>query len=128
MKEILAQINWVEVLAFIWSAIILPILAYVGKAIKQWLDSKKLGKYGDMLKVSTEVAVKEVYQTLVNELKGTDAWTKEKQDEVKAIAKQKAVQGISNGVYDTLTALNGDLNDYLDNLIEASIYELKNGK
>ena len=126
MQEITQIINWQEVLSIIWSAIILPILAYIGKEIQQWLKTKKLNKYAEILEHNMSSAVKEIYETIVKDIKHTDEWTYEKKLEVKEMAKQKAIECLSNSVYESLKKANGDFDEYLDTLVGKSLFELKN--
>lgn len=123
--KILELINFQEVLACIWSAIILPVITYIGREIYQWLKSKKLGKYAEILETSMEHAVKEIYESVVKDIKHTELWTKEKQDEVKEMAKQKAIEGLSNTMYNVLKQANGDFEEYLDTLVGKTLYDLK---
>ena len=81
-----------------------------------------------ILEKNVAVAVKDVYQTIVRHIKDGEQWTEEKQAEVKEIAKQKAIQALSNLAYETLKQANEDFESQLDSLIEASLYDLKYGR
>lgn len=128
MTELLTSLDWAEVLMTLWSCVLLPVLGYVGNEIRVWAKSRKIDKYTDILEKNVMTAVKDVYQTLVINLKGTDAWTEEKMAEVKEIAKQKAIQALSNAAYETLKQANEDFESQIDSLIESSLYDLKYGK
>lgn len=128
MIELLTSLDWAEVLMTLWSCVLLPVLGYVGNEIRVWAKSRKIDKYTDILEKNVMTAVKDVYQTLVINLKGTDAWTEEKMAEVKEIAKQKAIQALSNAAYETLKQANEDFESQIDSLIESSLYDLKYGK
>lgn len=122
MKEFLAGLDWTTLLSAIWTVILVPI----GNQIYAWLKTKKLDKYADILYTEVKNAVKSVYETVVKDIKGTDDWTDEKKEEVKELAKTKAIQALSNTVYEALKAANEDFGAYLDSLIGTALYDLKN--
>lgn len=128
MSELLQNIDIMEFLNAIWTIILAPILSFVGKQVYDYLKSKKLDKYGKILYEEVSKAVKSVYQTTVERLKDTEDWTPEFQEEVKEMAKIKAIQALPNFVHDMLLAANEDFYEYLDNLVEAAIYDCKYGK
>ena len=124
MKEFLASLDWMTLLSAIWTVILVPI----GTQIYKYLKTKKLDKYADILIREVKNAVKCVYETEVKDIKGTDAWTEDKMNEVKEIAKQKAIQALNQSVYKCLKEANSDFEDYLSSLIETSLYDLKHEK
>lgn len=124
MKEFLTSLDWMTLLSAIWTVILVPI----GTQIYKCLKTKKLDKYALILYREVKNAVKSVYETEVKDIKGTDAWTKDKMNEVKEIAKQKAIQALNQSVYKCLKEANSDFEDYLDSLITTSLYDLKHEK
>lgn len=124
MKEFLLNLDWMTLLSAIWTVILVPI----GTQIYKYLKTKKLDKYALILYREVKKAVKSVYETEVKDIKGTDAWTKDKMNEVKEIAKQKAIQALNQSVYKCLKEANSDFEDYLDSLITTSLYDLKHEK
>nr|DAH21181.1 MAG TPA: hypothetical protein [Caudoviricetes sp.]DAX83761.1 MAG TPA: hypothetical protein [Caudoviricetes sp.] len=124
MKEFLVNLDWMTLLSAIWTVILVPI----GTQIYKYLKTKKLDKYALILYREVKNAVKSVYETEVKDIKGTDAWTKDKMNEVKEIAKQKAIQALNQSVYKCLKEANSDFEDYLDSLITTSLYDLKHEK
>lgn len=124
MKEFLVNLDWMTLLSAIWTVILVPI----GTQIYKYLKTKKLDKYALILYREVKNAVKSVYETEVKDIKGTDAWTKDKMNEVKEIAKQKAIQALNQSVYKCLKEANSDFGDYLDSLITTSLYDLKHEK
>ena len=70
--------------------------------------------------------MKDVYETTVKDIKGTEDWTPEKQNEVKELAKTKAIQALSNSAYQILKAANNDFSAWLDSLVGTALYDLKN--
>lgn len=124
MKEFLVNLDWMTLLSAIWTVILVPI----GTQIYKYLKTKKLDKYALILYREVKNAVKSVYETEVKDIKGTDAWTKDKMNEVKEIAKQKVIQALNQSVYKCLKEANSDFEDYLDSLITTSLYDLKHEK
>lgn len=124
MKDFLASLDWMTLLSAIWTVILVPI----GTQIYKYLKTKKFDKYALILYREVKNAVKSVYETEVKDIKGTDAWTKDKMNEVKEIAKQKAIQALNQSVYKCLKEANSDFEDYLDSLITTSLYDLKHEK
>lgn len=121
MKEVIQNINWLELLSAIWTIVLVPILT----KLYSYLKDKKLDKYADILYVEVKKAVKSVYETEVKDIKGTADWTPEKQAEVKAVAKEKAIQALNTIVYKSLKEANSDFDDYLDSLIGTALYDVK---
>ena len=124
MKEFLASLDWMTLLSAIWTVILVPI----GTQIYKYMKTKKLDKYALILYREVKNAVKSVYETEVKDIKGTDAWTGDKMNEVKEIAKQKAIQALNQSVYKCLKEANSDFESYLDSLITTSLYDLKHEK
>lgn len=113
-----------ELLPIIWTGICIPVLNY----IYQWMKEKKVDKYGVILYEEVKNAVKCVYQTEVEGIKGTEDWTPEKQNEVKELAKTKAIQALSTSAYRCLKTVNEDFEEYLDSLVGTALYDVKHEK
>lgn len=129
MNELLNSIEWSQVISTIWTVILLPIITYVGTQIGAFAKAKQIDKYTDILYQNVSDAVKDVYETVVKDIKGNpNLWTAEKQDEVKSIAKTKAVNALTASAYQILKNANEDFDDYLDSLIGTALYDLKNNK
>ena len=126
MLEIIKSLDWNEIVVTIWTVILLPILTYAGNELRKWAKTKKIDKYTDILEKNVVNAVKDVYETIVKDVKGTDDWTKEKQNEVKEIAKQKAINALTTSVYECLKVANTDFEDYLDSLVCTALFDIKN--
>lgn len=126
MNEIMSNIDWTQIIITLWTVVLLPVITYIGNEIRKWAKAKKIDKYTDILEKNVINTVKDVYETIVKDIKGTDEWTDEKKEEVKEIAKTKAIQALPNIVYETLKEANEDFYVYLDSLIGTSLYDLKN--
>lgn len=121
MKEVFQNIDWMALLSAIYTIVLVPILT----KLYSYLKDKKLDKYADILYTEVKKAVKSVYETEVKDIKGTADWTPEKQAEVKAVAKEKAIQALNTIVYKTLKEANTDFDEYLDSLIGTALYDVK---
>lgn len=124
--ELLANIEWNELVLTLWTVVLLPALTYIAKEIHEWAKSKKVDKYTDILQKNVVNAVKDVYETTVKDIKRTSEWTEDKQEEVKEIAKSKAIQALSNMAYECLKTANGDFEEYLDSLVGTALFDIKN--
>lgn len=128
MEDIIKNLDWIQVISVIWTAILLPIITYVGTQLNEWFKAKKIDKYTDILYKNVVGAVKDVYETSVKDIKGTSDWTPEKQEEVKNLAKTKTVHALTTSAYEILKTTNEDFDKYLDSLIGTALYDLKNKK
>lgn len=126
MNEILQNIDWTQVIYTLWTVVLLPIITYIGTQIANYAKAKQIDKYTDILYQNVSDAVKDVYETVVKDIKGTSEWTIEKQNEVKMIAKAKALNALTSTTYQILKAANEDFDEYLDSLIGTVLYDLKN--
>ena len=117
MSQFLSTIDWATVLQTIWTIIIIPFFTFIGKQVKSYLETKKLGKYTEMLYTAIENVVKDI--------KGTDAWTPEKIEEIKKIAIDKAIASMTIEGYQLLTKANADFDAWVDSIIQAKLYDLK---
>jgi replicative DNA helicase len=125
MKELLQSLDWKAIITTLWTVILLPILTYITNEIRKYAKAKNVDKYTDILQNNVVNAVKDVYETIVKDIKGTEDWTEEKQAEVKEIAKQKAIMALSNSAYECLKEANGDFEDYLDSLVGTALFDVK---
>lgn len=125
MKDFLSSLDWNSILITLWSAILLPIITKIGLTINDYLKSKKLDKYGNILYEEVKKAVISVYEGVVKDIKGSDEWTDEKKQEVRELAKTKTLQALSTIVYKALKEANEDFDEYLDSLIDTALYDVK---
>lgn len=125
MDEILKNIEWSQVIYTIWTVILLPVITYVGSQIGNYAKAKKIDKYTEIFYMNVVDAVKDVYETIVKDIKGTPDWTVEKMNEVKNIAKTKAINSLTSSAYQILKSANEDFDEYLDSLIGTALYDLK---
>ena len=119
-----------NILAAVTTCIILPLISFLGIKLSQWLSTKiKDEKAAKLLTQATEIvvtAVKSVFQTYVESLKNSGTFDKTAQ--VEALNKAKAIVNseLTVELKDFIIANYGDLESWITNQIEASIYKLKN--
>lgn len=125
MNEVLNGIDWNHAIYTVWTVILLPVITYIGTQINAYAKEKRIDKYTDILYKNVLNAVKDVYETVVKDIKGTESWDDETKETVKELAKDKAVSALTTSIYQSLKAANADFDDYLDSLIGTALYELK---
>lgn len=128
MKEVLQNIDYSQVIYTLWTVVLLPIITYIGTQVGNYAKAKRIDKYTNILYQNVVDAVKDVYETTVKDIKGTDEWTDEKKNEVKEVAKTKAINALTTSAYQILKSANEDFEEYLDGLIGTALYDLKNNK
>lgn len=127
MNELLRGLDWNQVIYTVWTVVLLPILTYIGTELNAYAKAKRIDKYSNILYQNVLDAVKDVYETVVKDIKGdAEIWTLEKQEEVKELAKSKAIAALTTSAYQSLKAANEDFDDYLDSLIGTALYDVKN--
>ena len=119
-----------NVLAAVTTCIILPLISFLGIKLSQWLSTKiKDEKAAKLLTQATEIvvtAVKSVFQTYVESLKNSGSFDKNAQLEALNKAKAIITSELTVELKDFIVANYGDLESWITNQIEASIYKLKN--
>ena len=119
-----------NVLAAVTTCIILPLISFLGIKLSQWLSTKiKDEKVQKLFAQATEIvtnAVRSTFQTYVESLKASGGFGKEEQ--LIALGKAKAIilSEMTTELKDWVTTNYGDLQSWISNQIEASIYKLKN--
>ena len=119
-----------NILAAVTTCIILPLISFLGIKLSQWLSTKiKDEKAAALFAKATEIvtnAVRITFQTYVESLKNSGSFGKEEQ----LIALDKAKDIVTSELTEELKAFisdnYGDLQAWIKNQIEASIYKLKN--
>lgn len=125
MVEFLAAVNWEPILKVIWTAIILPFLLWAKGKVNDWAKVRKIEKYTNLLMDAADVVVKDLQEEIVKECKGTEEWTDEKIAEVRQIAINKAIASMTYEGYKLLSEANSDFEDWVDSIIRAKLYDLK---
>ena len=97
----------------------------------KWLNSKiknkELAALTETVVIIATRAVKATYQTYVESIKGTDAWTKDAQKEALEQALKTAKSELTTEAIAYIEQQHGDVDKYIKTLIESVLYDLKNG-
>lgn len=126
MTHLSNSLDWNQVILTIWTVVLLPVITYIGNELKQYAEARKIDNYNEILQKSVMSVVKDVYETEVKNIKGTDAWTDEQKEKARSIAKNKIIFALPASAYNCLKSENPDFNEYVYSLIEASLFDLKN--
>lgn len=121
-----------EILFSALGIVITGLASWITTVAINWFNSKIKNKElatlaATILTVVTS-AVKATYQSYVESIKGTDAWTKEAQEKALQMALETAKKELTVGAINYIQEQYGDVNDYLKTLIESILYDLKNNK
>ena len=125
MNEIL-----LNVLSVVTTAIVLPLISFLGVKLTQWLNSKiKDQKARTLLEKANGIvldAVRSVFQTYVESLKASGSFDSQAQSialgKAKAIIESELTEDLKRFIGESY----GDVASWIGNAIEASIYKLKN--
>lgn len=121
-----------------WQSIIIQIISLVLAALGAWVLAKvkslintkiKNEKARALLDSATTVVsnvVKATYQTYVESIKGTDAWTKAAQEKALQDAVTSARSQLSEEVEKYISDNFGDVETWIKSLVETTLYNLKN--
>ena len=126
MKDFLMTLDWPALIGTIWTVVLLPLVLYAKNKIDEVAKAHKVEKYSNMLYTAVEYVAKDIQQEIVDDIKGTSEWTPEKIEEIKELAVNKAISSMSYEGYKILTEVNSDFDSWLDAIIQAKLYELKN--
>ena len=125
MNEIL-----LNVLSIIVTAVIIPVISFLGYKLSQFLNSKiKDEKARNLLNKANEIvlnAVRSVFQTYVESLKNSGSFNEDAQKIAFSKAKSIILNQMTDELKSFITKNYGDLEEWIRNQIEASIYKLKN--
>ena len=121
--------TWTDILITIISTAVTALLSWGIAKLTKWVDSK----IGDSKKASmlnnaifaVSNAVKATWQTYVQAIKGTEAWTKEAQTAALNKAVKTAKEQLSAEVQEYITENFGSLDKWLVSQVESTIYDLK---
>ena len=119
-----------NILAAVTTCIILPLISFLGIKLSQWLSTKvKDEKAKAMLTKATDIVVNAVqitFQTYVESLKNSGGFGKDEQLIAFEKAKSLILKELSGELMIFIKDNFGDVNTWVGNQIEASIYKLKN--
>lgn len=122
--------TWMNVIISVVSVVLTALAGWGVAKLTAFIDSKISDTtLKNLLNGAVEVVtsvVKEVYQTYVENIKGTDAWTAEAQKEALQKALEKTKQLLSESAIEYIETYFGSLEIWLTTQIESTIYTLKN--
>lgn len=126
--------NWQQILINITITVAAALLTALGSwvlvKVKNLVATKiKNTKTQALLLGAVDVVasvVKATYQTYVQAIKGTEAWTQEAQKNALQQALRNAQVQLSTEAKDYIQANFGDVGAWVQNQIEATLYDLKN--
>jgi ribosome-binding factor A len=119
-----------NILAALTTCIILPLISFLGIKLSQWLttkikDEKAAALFTKAVDIVTN-AVRITFQTYVESLKNSGSFGKEEQliafEKAKAIITSELTEDLKTFIVQNY----GDLQTWISNQIEATIYKLKN--
>ena len=119
-----------NILAAVTTCIILPLISFLGIKLSQWLSTKiKDEKAAALFTKAVDIvtnAVKITFQTYVESLKNSGSFGKDEQliafEKAKAIITSELTEDLKTFIVQNY----GDLQTWISNQIEATIYKLKN--
>ena len=119
-----------NVLATVVTCIVLPLISFLGIKLTQWLNTKiKNDKGKALMEQAVDIvinAVRSVFQTYVESLKNSGNFNKESQTIAFNLAKSLILKQLTDDAKNYISKNYGDLEEWIRNEIEASIYKLKN--
>lgn len=122
--------DWQSIIIQIISLVIAALGAWVLAKVKSLINTKiKNEKARALLDSATTVVsnvVKATYQTYVESIKGTDAWTKAAQEKALQNAVTSARSQLSEEVEKYISDNFGDVETWIKSLVETTLYNLKN--
>ena len=125
MDNFWSSLDWGTLLTTIWTVILLPLATVIGTKINAIAKANKIEKYTNMLYTAAETVVKDLQDSVVKDIKGTDEWTDEKIEEIRQKAIDKAIASMSYEGYKILKEANSDFDSWVDSIIRAKLYDLK---
>lgn len=122
--------NWNDLIISVCSIILTGLATWGLSVFTSWMNEKlkdkKIGKFAAETLEIVVSCVKTTYQTYVEAIKGTNLWTKEAQEKALKMALESAKAQLSEDAKNYITTNYGGLDEYLINLIESVLYDLKN--
>ena len=119
-----------NILAAVTTCIILPLISFLGIKLSQWLSTKiKDEKAAALFTKAVDIvtnAVRITFQTYVESLKNSGSFGKDEQLIAFEKAKAIIVSALTEDLKTFITQNYGDLQTWISNQIEATIYKLKN--
>ena len=122
--------NFQEILFSAIGTILTGLSVWLMSIVTSWINSKIKDKNAAKILTSITTLVTNVvqatYQSYVEALKGTDAWTKKAQEEALNKALTTIKNQLNNEGIKFIEENYGNVEEYIKTLIESILYKLKN--
>ena len=123
--------DWQSILLSVVSIVLTVLVSWLTQRLITWINSKisnsKNAKYlTDAVEVVVR-AVKVTYQTYVEALQDENMFDKAAQLQALNQAKDMVLSQLSQDVKDYIASNFGDIESWINNMIESTIYDLKSG-
>lgn len=122
--------DWQEILLFVVSLVLTALITWLAERIIAYINSKITdAKYAKHLTDAASIvmnAVKSTYQTYVEVLKNKNIFTAEAQREALTRTKSMVMAQLSQDLKIFIASNFGDLETWIQEAIESSLYDLKN--
>lgn len=123
--------NWNQIFELVIQMLIIPLIAYGLALLRGYIVRRvKIAQVESILLQATlavEIAVKETAQTYVDELKDLDIFGEDAHLAAFRKAKARALQILTPSAQELLERAVGDVNNYIEALIEATVNDRKKG-
>ena len=127
LQEILSSLDWNDILmsfiTFVGTCIVIPF----AKKAKEMIELSKYQKYAAVLYDAVDVTVKAIYQQTVDSIKDDGKLDDEEIALLKELSIQKIKQNLSTAAYACLKSANEDFDEWILDLVDAKIKEIKLG-
>ena len=121
---------FINILAAVVTCIILPLISFLGVKLSEWLNTKIKNEKGQaLIKKATGIvlnAVRCVFKSYVEALKKSGGFDQKAQIYAFNLAKDIALKQLGDDTKNYIAQNYGDLEEWLNTEIEASINLLKN--
>lgn len=119
-----------EIALSVIGIVITGLASWATTTLIAWLKTKikneKVAALAEDIVVIATNATKATYQSFVQAIKGTDAWTEEAQFQALDKSLETAKTFLSQDAVKYIQEKHGDVDTYLKSSIEAILYDLKN--
>jgi hypothetical protein len=130
MMQFLQDTGLLQIILTTLGIILTTLATWVATKITKFFDAKITDAKAREIVANIEKivydAVRAVYQTYVEGIKGTNAWTKEAQEKALKDALDMALAQLSADTKEFIQNTFGDIATYITNLIHSCLYDLKN--
>lgn len=129
MMQFLQDTGLLQIILTTLGIILTTLATWVATKITRFFDTKitdaKTREIVAKIEKIVYDAVRAVYQTYVEGIKGTNAWTKEAQEKALKDALNIAITQLSIEAKEFIKNNFGDITTYITNLIHSCLYNLK---